>query len=198
MLAIFVDINSLFLSAVRLAHWHWDVSESYSRPLISSIVWSRFFLFSHAVFILIRPSVHPSICRSARFVCFLSVTVMNDIGSESRLRFGCPVAAWQLLTITILPYYFAHMFTKHILEVHRMLARNSNRCCFIGLSGLDFHEDLHRIGAREGLKGRKLQKAMESYAWNITVLKVSTYSLCYGSRHVYTRALFSTRQDILL
>lgn len=40
-------------------------------------------------------------------------------------------------------------------------------------SGLDFHEDLHRIGAKEGLKGRKLQKAMESYAWNITVLKVS-------------------------
>ncbi|XP_026058485.1 inactive phospholipase C-like protein 2 isoform X1 [Carassius auratus] len=38
-------------------------------------------------------------------------------------------------------------------------------------AGLDFHEDLHRIGAREGLKGRKLQKAMESYAWNITVLK---------------------------
>lgn len=40
------------------------------------------------------------------------------------------------------------------------------------LPGLDFHEDLHRIGAKEGLKGRKLQKAMESYAWNITVLKV--------------------------
>lgn len=39
-------------------------------------------------------------------------------------------------------------------------------------AGLDFHEDLHRIGVREGLKGRKLQKAMESYAWNITVLKV--------------------------
>lgn len=38
---------------------------------------------------------------------------------------------------------------------------------------MDFHEDLHRIGAKEGLKGRKLQKAMESYAWNITVLKVS-------------------------
>ncbi|XP_035386699.1 inactive phospholipase C-like protein 2 isoform X2 [Electrophorus electricus] len=38
-------------------------------------------------------------------------------------------------------------------------------------AGLDFHEDLHRIGAKEGLKGRKLQKAMESYAWNITVLK---------------------------
>lgn len=78
---------------------------------------------------------------------------------------------------------FAHMFKKHILERHCMLARNYNRCCFIGLSGLDFHEDLHRIGAREGLKGRKLQKAMESYAWNITVLKVCTFSLCYRLRH---------------
>ncbi|TNN52785.1 Inactive phospholipase C-like protein 1 [Liparis tanakae] len=39
-------------------------------------------------------------------------------------------------------------------------------------AGLDFHEDLHRIGVKEGLKGRKLQKAMESYAWNITVLKI--------------------------
>lgn len=44
--------------------------------------------------------------------------------------------------------------------------------CLRLLAGLDFHEDLHRIGAKEGLKGRKLQKAMESYAWNITVLKV--------------------------
>ncbi|XP_029428603.1 inactive phospholipase C-like protein 2 isoform X2 [Rhinatrema bivittatum] len=38
-------------------------------------------------------------------------------------------------------------------------------------TGLDFHEDFHRIGAKEGLKGRKLQKAAESFAWNITVLK---------------------------
>ncbi|XP_053554996.1 inactive phospholipase C-like protein 2 isoform X2 [Bombina bombina] len=38
-------------------------------------------------------------------------------------------------------------------------------------AGMGFHEDLHRIGAKEGLKGRKLQKAMESFAWNITVLK---------------------------
>ncbi|KAI2666380.1 Inactive phospholipase C-like protein 1 [Labeo rohita] len=46
---------------------------------------------------------------------------------------------------------------------------------------LDFHEDLHRIGAREGLKGRKLQKAMESYAWNITVLKVKEPSSALGT-----------------
>lgn len=48
---------------------------------------------------------------------------------------------------------------------------------YVHFSGLDFHEDLHRIGAKEGLKGRKLQKAMESYAWNITVLKVSASKL---------------------
>lgn len=48
-------------------------------------------------------------------------------------------------------------------------------------TGLDFHEDLHRIGAKEGLKGRKLQKAMESYAWNITVLKVGPTLACLAA-----------------
>lgn len=52
--------------------------------------------------------------------------------------------------------------------------------------GLDFHEDLHRIGVKEGLKGRKLQKAMESYAWNITVLKVKkniAYNIAPNTTH---------------
>lgn len=39
-------------------------------------------------------------------------------------------------------------------------------------SGMDFHEDLSRLGEKEGLKGRKLSKAVESFTWNITVLKV--------------------------
>ncbi|MGH0121990.1 UNVERIFIED_CONTAM: hypothetical protein FKN15_000531 [Acipenser sinensis] len=42
---------------------------------------------------------------------------------------------------------------------------------------MDFYEDLHRIGAKEGLKGRKMQKAMESFAWSITVLKKLQTSL---------------------
>lgn len=42
---------------------------------------------------------------------------------------------------------------------------------------MDFHKELHRIEAKEGLRGRKLQKALESFAWNITVLKVR------GGRH---------------
>lgn len=40
------------------------------------------------------------------------------------------------------------------------------------LVGMDFHEDLSRLGDKEGLKGRKLSKAVESFTWNITVLKV--------------------------
>ncbi|KAM3863801.1 inactive phospholipase C-like protein 2 [Diretmus argenteus] len=57
-------------------------------------------------------------------------------------------------------------------------------------AGLDFHEDLHRIGAKEGLKGRKLQKAMESYAWNITVLKGQADLL----KHAKNEALDTLRQ----
>lgn len=46
------------------------------------------------------------------------------------------------------------------------------------LSGMDFHKELHRLEAKEGLKGRKLQKALESFAWNITVLKVTSGPGC--------------------
>lgn len=38
-------------------------------------------------------------------------------------------------------------------------------------AGMEFREELHELGAKEGLKGRKLNKAIESFAWNITVLK---------------------------
>ncbi|CAG02824.1 unnamed protein product, partial [Tetraodon nigroviridis] len=57
-------------------------------------------------------------------------------------------------------------------------------------AGLDFHVDLHQIGAKEGLKGRKLQKAMESYAWNITVLKGQADLL----KHAKSEALDTLRQ----
>ncbi|XP_041102330.1 inactive phospholipase C-like protein 2 isoform X1 [Polyodon spathula] len=38
-------------------------------------------------------------------------------------------------------------------------------------AAMEFHENLHLIAAKEGLKGRKLQKAVESFTWNITILK---------------------------
>lgn len=37
---------------------------------------------------------------------------------------------------------------------------------------MDFHEDLSQLGEKEGLKGQKMSKAVESFTWNITVLKV--------------------------
>lgn len=37
---------------------------------------------------------------------------------------------------------------------------------------MEFHENLNNLAVKEGLKGRKLHKAMESFTWNITILKV--------------------------
>lgn len=37
---------------------------------------------------------------------------------------------------------------------------------------MEFHENLNALAVKEGLKGRKLHKAMESFTWNITILKV--------------------------
>lgn len=48
---------------------------------------------------------------------------------------------------------------------------------------MDFHKELHRIEAKEGLRGRKLQKALESFAWNITVLKVRGEGCTASSQH---------------
>ncbi|KAJ0066572.1 hypothetical protein NL108_015110 [Boleophthalmus pectinirostris] len=36
---------------------------------------------------------------------------------------------------------------------------------------MQFHENLHELAVKEGLKGRKLHKAVESFTWNITILK---------------------------
>ncbi|XP_067055342.1 inactive phospholipase C-like protein 1 [Acropora muricata] len=38
-------------------------------------------------------------------------------------------------------------------------------------AGLEWHEDLHNACIKEGIKGKRLTKAVESYAWNIRVLK---------------------------
>lgn len=46
-----------------------------------------------------------------------------------------------------------------------------DRIAQVQKEGMDFHEDLSRLGEKEGLKGRKLNKAVESFTWNITVLK---------------------------
>ncbi|XP_053327732.1 inactive phospholipase C-like protein 1 isoform X2 [Spea bombifrons] len=71
---------------------------------------------------------------------------------------------------------------KKLLSVYDMMIQESK--CLIETAdiihekllqcqktGMEFHEELHSLGTKEGLKGRKLCKAIESFAWNITVLK---------------------------
>lgn len=41
---------------------------------------------------------------------------------------------------------------------------------------MEFHENLHDLAVKEGLKGRKLHKAVESFTWNITILKVRIFN----------------------
>ncbi|XP_041964406.1 inactive phospholipase C-like protein 2 [Alosa sapidissima] len=38
-------------------------------------------------------------------------------------------------------------------------------------AAMEFHENLHDLALKEGLKGRKLHKSVESFTWNITILK---------------------------
>lgn len=46
----------------------------------------------------------------------------------------------------------------------------------ICLAAMEFHERLQSLAAKEGLKGRKVTRALESFSWNITILKVSTHT----------------------
>lgn len=38
---------------------------------------------------------------------------------------------------------------------------------------MEFHGKLQHLAEKEGLKGRKVSRALESFSWNITILKVS-------------------------
>ncbi|KAM3862039.1 inactive phospholipase C-like protein 1 [Diretmus argenteus] len=62
-----------------------------------------------------------------------------------------------------------------MISAQKQLIENADavqvRIAQVQREGMDFHEDLPRLGEKEGLKGRKQNKAVESFTWNITVLK---------------------------
>ncbi|KAG5851669.1 hypothetical protein ANANG_G00054080 [Anguilla anguilla] len=62
-----------------------------------------------------------------------------------------------------------------MISAHRQLVENADsvqeKIAQVQREGMEFHEDLPRLVEKEGLKGRKQSKALESFAWNITVLK---------------------------
>lgn len=71
---------------------------------------------------------------------------------------------------------------------------------------MEFHENLHDLAVKEGLKGRKLHKAEESFTWNITILKVSSCvtkqpprpSFCCSPCHISRRKLMCNFVDLSL
>ncbi len=80
------------------------------------------------------------------------------------------------LTVYISPEF------ELLMPSHPSRLMQSSGLC-LRFAGMDFHEDLPRLGEKEGLKGRKLSKAVESFTWNITVLKV------LKAKHNYIRSL---------
>ncbi|XP_062287711.1 inactive phospholipase C-like protein 1 isoform X2 [Scomber scombrus] len=62
-----------------------------------------------------------------------------------------------------------------MIAAQKQLIENADgvqeRIAQVQREGMVFHEELPRLGEKEGLKGRKQNKAVESFTWNITVLK---------------------------
>uniref|UniRef100_H3D277 Phosphoinositide phospholipase C n=1 Tax=Tetraodon nigroviridis TaxID=99883 RepID=H3D277_TETNG len=62
-----------------------------------------------------------------------------------------------------------------VIQTSRTLLENSEgvyeRILQTQRAAMEFHENLNNLAVKEGLKGRKLHKAMESFTWNITILK---------------------------
>lgn len=70
----------------------------------------------------------------------------------------------------------AYSFTALIFELFFMKYKElSSKLAVAVFSALamEFHEKLQSLAAKEGLKGRKVSRALESFSWNITILKVS-------------------------
>uniref|UniRef100_A0A3B4DH54 Phosphoinositide phospholipase C n=1 Tax=Pygocentrus nattereri TaxID=42514 RepID=A0A3B4DH54_PYGNA len=62
-----------------------------------------------------------------------------------------------------------------MIQTSRTLLENSEsvyeRILQVQKAAMEFHENLHDMAVKEGLKGRKLHKSVESFTWNITILK---------------------------
>ncbi|KAK9961555.1 hypothetical protein ABG768_009338 [Culter alburnus] len=77
----------------------------------------------------------------------------------------------------LLPEVLKKVVTAYemMIQTSRTLLENSDsvyeRILQVQKSAMEFHENLHDMAMKEGLKGRKLHKSVESFTWNITILK---------------------------
>ncbi|KAG7457487.1 hypothetical protein MATL_G00227680 [Megalops atlanticus] len=62
-----------------------------------------------------------------------------------------------------------------VIQTSRTLMENADavyeRILHTQRAAMEFHENLHNLAVKEGLKGRKVTRAVESFTWNITILK---------------------------
>lgn len=68
---------------------------------------------------------------------------------------------------------FFHVFVKKnclVFTCRWTVLHDIMRFCV--LLAMEFHENLQSLAVKEGLKGRKVSRALESFSWNITILKV--------------------------
>uniref|UniRef100_A0A4W5K189 Phosphoinositide phospholipase C n=1 Tax=Hucho hucho TaxID=62062 RepID=A0A4W5K189_9TELE len=63
-----------------------------------------------------------------------------------------------------------------------------DRILQIQTTAMAFHEMLHSIAVKEGLKGRKVTRAVESFSWNITILK--------GQADLLKRAMTEVKENM--
>uniref|UniRef100_W5K3S9 Phosphoinositide phospholipase C n=1 Tax=Astyanax mexicanus TaxID=7994 RepID=W5K3S9_ASTMX len=84
-----------------------------------------------------------------------------------------------------------------MISANKQLIENADgvqeRIAQVQREGMVYHEDLPKLGEKENLKGRKQSKAVESFTWNITVLK----GQCDLLRTAKVDALDALRQLVL-
>ncbi|XP_036395418.1 inactive phospholipase C-like protein 2 [Megalops cyprinoides] len=77
----------------------------------------------------------------------------------------------------VLPEVLKKVVTTYdvMMQTSKALIENSDgvyeRLLQTQKAAMEFHENLHDMAVKEGLKGRKQHKAVESFTWNITILK---------------------------
>ncbi|XP_014029003.2 inactive phospholipase C-like protein 1 [Salmo salar] len=94
-------------------------------------------------------------------------------GASMTLRDGYPhleaLSSITEVTRKLLNHYDTMISAKKQLIENADVVQE--RIAQVQREGMEFHEELPRLGEKEGLKGHKQSKALESFTWNITVLK---------------------------
>uniref|UniRef100_A0A8C2K3E2 Phosphoinositide phospholipase C n=1 Tax=Cyprinus carpio TaxID=7962 RepID=A0A8C2K3E2_CYPCA len=96
-----------------------------------------------------------------------------------------------------------------MISANKQLIENADgvhdRIAQVQKEGMVFHEDMPRLVEKENLKGRKQSKAVESFAWNITVLKVNSVTFSFPPSNslefldnVFTLVLDEREEGLLL